>query len=126
MLKYLFYIIIGIILYILINSIEKFNIGGLRAKFEYDSTTNSWERTIYATRTDIDNDLVLGLTEGTDYEIVDDYTVPAPEPLQGNIVFITGDEGNESGTTLQQLYQQLTLDTVKKFLTDSRDSNFKI
>ena len=97
MLKYLFYIIIGIILYILINSIEKFNIGGLRAKFEYDSTTNSWERTIYATRTDIDNDLVLGLTEGTDYEIVDDYTVPAPEPLQGNIVFITGDEGNESG-----------------------------
>ena len=39
MLKYLFHIIIGIILYILINSIEKFNIGipqQIRIRFTYD------------------------------------------------------------------------------------------
>lgn len=103
MLKYLFYIIIGIILYILINSIEKFNIGGLRATFEYNPNTQIWDKTIYATQTDINS----GLTEGIDYEFVDDYTVPAPEPLQGNTVFTIGDEGNESGTTMDTIYTQL-------------------
>ena len=103
MLKYLFLIIIGIILYILINSIEKFNIGGLRAIFEYNPNTQIWDRTIYATQTDIKN----GLTEGINYETVDDYTVPAPAPLQGNTLFIIGDEGTESGTTMETIYRQL-------------------
>ena len=79
MLKYICYIIIGILIYLLWNGVEKFNVGALKATFVYNPTTN-WRRTLYATQTDIESGLVVGL-EGTDYELVDDYTpVPEPEP----------------------------------------------
>ncbi|MDA7663758.1 hypothetical protein N8569_00490 [bacterium] len=106
MLKYLFCIIIGIILYILINSIEKFNIGGLRATFEYNPNTQTWERTIYATQTDIDNELTREL-EDTDYQTVLDYNVDLAPAPQDNTVFYIGDTNDESGTTMDAIYTQL-------------------
>jgi hypothetical protein len=106
MLKYLFYIIIGIILYILINSIEKFNIGGLRATFEYNPNTQTWERTIYATQTDIDNELTREL-EDTDYQTVLNYNVDLVPAPQDNTVFYIGDTNDESGTNMDAIYTQL-------------------
>ena len=111
MLKYICYIIIGILIYLLWNGVEKFNVGALRALFEYNPTT-SWQRTLYATQTDIDSGLVAGLVEGTDYELVDDYAVPAPEPLAGNFQFQVGDEGLENGTNLHDTYIQLNRQLV--------------
>lgn len=106
MLKYLFYIIIGIILCILINSIEKFNIGGLRATFEYNPNTQTWERTIYATQTDIDNELTREL-EDTDYQTVLNYNVDLVPAPQDNTVFYIGDTNDESGTNMDAIYTQL-------------------
>ena len=106
MLKYLFCIIIGIILYILINSIEKFNIGGLRATFEYNPNTQTWDETIYATQTDIDNELTREL-EDTDYQTVLDYNVDLAPAPQDNTVFYIGDTNDESGTTMDAIYTQL-------------------
>ena len=111
MLKYIYCIIIGILIYLLWNGVEKFNVGALKAIFEYNPTTTSWERTLYATQTDITDGLVAGLAAGfedTDYELVDDYTpVPAPEPLEGNFQFQVGDNDSESGTNLHDIYIQL-------------------
>jgi hypothetical protein len=101
MLKYLFYIIIGIILYILINSIEKFNIGGLRAIFEYDPNTQIWDETIYATPSD------ERLVEGTQYQRVEGYNVDLVPSPEDNTVFYTGDTNDESGTNMDTIYVQL-------------------
>ena len=106
MLKYIYCIIIGILIYLLWNGVEKFNVGALKAIFEYNPTTTSWERTLYATQTDITDGLVAGLAEGTDYDVVDDYAVPAPAPLEGNFQFQVGDEGMASGTNLHKIYIQ--------------------